>query len=125
MDLIDIPPCGLRLYGGATWSPDKPFSFEPCLPVDGAPRGFKRPTIEPLGVLSDMISPRLKQGHKIKSLQDPKWTQAVWDAVVRQVLAQDCALGTTVDEPIDASMINESGLANRRAIFAHSNCMRR
>ena len=85
MDLIDIPQCGLRLYGGATWSHDKPFSFVPCLPLGDAPHGFKRPVIKPLGVLSDVISPGLKRGHKIATAKDPKNTLAVWDAVVQQV----------------------------------------
>jgi hypothetical protein len=101
MDLTDIPSCGLRLYGGQTWSPDMPFSFVPCLPMDDVARGFKRPVIKPLGILSAIISPELKQGHKIEPLKDPKRAQAARDAVVRQVLSQGCALGTSVDEPAE------------------------
>jgi hypothetical protein len=99
MDLTEIPPCGVRLYGGQAWSPDIPFSFVPCLPMDDVVRGFKRPVIKPLGILSDLISPALKQGYKVEPLKDPKRTQAAWDAVVLQVISQGCALGTTVGEP--------------------------
>ena len=101
MDLIDIPPCGLRLYGGATWSSDAPFSFVPCCPIEGTPRGFRRPVIEPSGPLSGAITPSKKQGRKITLNNAP----AIWHAVVRQVLDQGCVLGTAVDEPPDASSL--------------------
>jgi hypothetical protein len=94
MDLFDIPPCGLRLYGGEIWSPEKPFSFVPCLPVDGEPRGFPRPVME----LTNIIKPSMMRGFKISRLDGPEHARAIWDAVVQQVLSQGCALGTTVDE---------------------------
>lgn len=102
MDLFEIPKCGLRLYGGENWSSEKPFSFVPCLPIDGRSRAFSRPIIEPSGVLSNLISPRLKQNFKITSLERPEIAQRVWAAVVQQVLAHGCALGTNVEEPSDA-----------------------
>jgi len=39
IDLIEtqIPGCGLRLYGGETWSSKKPFSFVPCRPAEPEP----------------------------------------------------------------------------------------
>lgn len=116
MDLIDIPPCGLRLYGGATWSPDKPFSFVPCLPVAGRARGFPRPVIEPKGVLSGIIKPALKQRHKISQRDSPTAATAIWDAVVEQVLAQQCALGTAVDEPTDPEVSYEAARARGETI---------
>ncbi len=100
MDLIekDIPGCGLRLYGGETWSSEKPFSFVPCRPAEPQPVGFSRPVIRPIGPLHSLISPALSQGCKIDSFT-PECARAVWDAVVQQVMDQDCALGTAVDEP--------------------------
>jgi hypothetical protein len=103
MDLFQIPGCGLRLYGGETWCSGRPFSFVPCLPVDGSPRGFMRPVIEPSGVLSDMISPNMKQNFKVTRVDSLRQVRLAWDAVVQQVLSQACTLGIAVDEP-DASI---------------------
>ena len=102
MDLFEIPRCGLRLYGGQNWSAEKPFSFVPCLPIDRLSRDFSRPIIEPSGVLSNLISPKLKQNFKITVLDGARTARLVWDAVVQQVLAHGCALGTNVEEPADA-----------------------
>src|SRR6266481_1318520 len=98
MDLIEIPVWGLRLYGSITWSPDKPFSFVPCLRAETAPRGFKRPVLEPPGPLEPAISPRLRQGFKIAEFEE-RHARAAWEAVVRQVVDQGCALATAIDEP--------------------------
>ena len=102
MDLIEIPDWGLRLYGSEAWSQDKPFSFVPCLPAQITPRGFKRPILEPLGPLGRAISPGLKQGFKTAQFEEQD-ACAVWEAVVRQVTDQGCALATTIDEPDDLS----------------------
>ena len=91
-----FPSCGLRLYAGATWSSDMPFSFVPCLPSGTRPSGFPRPVIQPTGVLKSLISPKLKQNFRVSSVED---ASEVWKVVVKQVLAQGCALGTAVDEP--------------------------
>jgi hypothetical protein len=98
MDLIQVPNFGLRLYGGETWSPEKPFSFVPCLPAEPHQNGFPRPVIKPLGPLKEVINPKSWRREKITEL-DEKDARAVWDAVVQQVMDQDCALGTVVDEP--------------------------
>jgi hypothetical protein len=98
MDLIEIPACGLRLYGSETWSTDKPFSFAPCLPAQTGPLGFKRPVLEASGPLNSVISAGFKQGFKVAELDEAD-ARAAWDAVVRQVVRQGCALATAVDEP--------------------------
>ncbi len=100
MDLIEnqIPECGLRLYGGETWSSRKPFSFVPCRPAQPQPIGFSKPVIRPIGPLYSFISPTLQQGCKIDSLTSGQ-AYAVWSAVVEQVLSDGCALGTAVGEP--------------------------
>ncbi|HEY3909451.1 MAG TPA: hypothetical protein VGM07_06130 [Stellaceae bacterium] len=118
MDLFDIPQCGLRLYGGATWSPNKPFSFVPCHQVTGAPCSFPRPVIEPSGILSDMIKPSRKQWHKITAVASQEHATAIWDAVVRQVLSQGCVLGTTVDEPPDTHFLSANQLHSEAIIGA-------
>jgi hypothetical protein len=99
-DLIDIPKCGLRFYGGETWSSEGPFSFVPCLPTTLDGEGFRRPVIQPSGILSGIITPTLSQGHKITTFDDDKYALAVFDAVVGQVINQGCCLATTIDEPI-------------------------
>lgn len=101
MNLFEIPRCGLRLYGGETWSPQKPFSFVPCLPVSPTPRGFARPTIEPSGALSSMISSNMKQNFKVTKVTGLREVRLAWEAVAEQVLAQGCALGTAVEQPSD------------------------
>ena len=59
MDLIEIPECGLRLYGAEMWSSGKPFSFAPCRPAEPQPIGFSRPVIRPIGPLASLIGPTL------------------------------------------------------------------
>jgi hypothetical protein len=100
MDVIEdqIPWCGLRLYGGETWSSEKPFSFVPCRLAEPQPIGFSRPVIRPIGPLQSLISTRLTQGCQIHTLT-PEGADAVWSAVVEQVLSHGCALGTAVGEP--------------------------
>jgi hypothetical protein len=99
IDLIDIPKCGLKFYGGKTWSLDRPFSFVPCRPATPHANGFGRPLIEPSGILKDVITPKLLQGYKITEFGDNKRADAAWDALVTQVVNQNCYLGTLVDEP--------------------------
>jgi hypothetical protein len=101
LDLIQIPPCGVRLYGGATWAPDRPFSFVPCRPVGAEPMAFPRPVMKRTGPLR-WISPRKTQGFTTgpSGMED---VRRAWDAVVEQVLRQGCVLGTSVDEIDDES----------------------
>jgi len=105
MDLIEIPDWGLRLYGSEAWSRDKPFSFVPCLPAQRAPRGFGRPVLEPLGPLEAVISPGQKQGFKAAQFEEQD-ARLVWEAVVKQVIDQGCALATTIDGPSDRAPSN-------------------
>jgi hypothetical protein len=100
MDLIQVPTCGLRLYGGERWSPEKPFSFVPCLPAKGLPTvGFRRPVIDASEPLKDIINPRRWRGPPPYVELDDKSADAAWEAIVQQVVDWGCALGTTVDEP--------------------------
>jgi hypothetical protein len=94
-----IPPDGLRMYGGEPWSKTRPFSFAPCVAVTGVPIGFPRPTIEPEGALLPILSGPLPLAYRC-TLVDAAAGHAAWREVVRQVLAQGCALGTRVDEPL-------------------------
>jgi hypothetical protein len=100
LDLIQVPPCGLRLYGGEPWSSEKPFSFVPCLPGERLPTaGFQRPVIDARGPLQKVIDSGLwPQNVNVTELDD-KSADAAWDAVIQQVLDWGCALGTTIDEP--------------------------
>jgi hypothetical protein len=118
MNLFDIPQCGVRLYGSATWSSDKTFSFVPCLPIDGVARAFARPIIAPSGILSDVIEPSQKQHHKITAVESQEHAKAAWDAVVRQVLLRGCFLGTAVDEPPDARRLSGSLLHSETIVAA-------
>jgi hypothetical protein len=93
MDLAEIPGCGLRLYGGETWTSEKPFSFVPCRPAEPQPAGFARPVIK-----YSLISSTLRQGCKIEKVNATA-ARAFWGAVVQQVLSQDCVLGTSISEP--------------------------
>lgn len=97
--LIDIPSCGLRLYGGETWSSDKPFSFVPCRVVESKPLAFPRPRIRPVGPLESVITSAMKQNFKLTELDGPERARAIWNAVVDQVVSQGCLLGTRVEEP--------------------------
>ena len=106
MDLFDIPKCGVTLDGGATGLADKPFSFVPCHPSDGTPCSFRRPVIEPSGIFSDMICPRMPGGHKITRLDGVMNATDVWSAVVQVVLSQGCHLGTAVDDSPDAQLLS-------------------
>jgi hypothetical protein len=117
MNLIQIPAFGLRLYGGKTWSPDKPFSFVPCLPATPHPTGFPRPVIEPSGPLKNIITPTKSQGYKIEKL-DEQCAHAAWDAVVAQVTSQGCYLGTLIDEPDLGTRAQNLGRAASREIVA-------
>ena len=99
IELIDIPSCGLRLYGGETWSSDKPFSFVPCRVVESKPIAFPRPRIRPVGPLESVITSAMKQNFRRTALDGPERARAVWDAVVDQVLSQGCVLGTRIEEP--------------------------
>jgi hypothetical protein len=93
MDLAEIPGCGLRLYGGETWTSEKPFSFVPCRPAEPHPIGFARPVIR-----HPLISSTLRQGCKIETVNAIS-AREFWSAVVQQVLLQNCAMGTFISEP--------------------------
>lgn len=100
LDLIQVPASGLRLYGGEPWSPEKPFSFVPCLPAECLPTtGFQRPVIDPRGPLEKVINPELWPQNVNATDLDDKSADAAWEAVVQQVIAWGCALGTIIDEP--------------------------
>lgn len=102
VDLMCIPSCGVRLYGGATWAVDRPFSFVPCRPVGTDLIAFPRPVIESTGPLG-WIAPLQNQGFKTgpSGVED---VRRAWDAVVDRVLRQGCVLGTSVDEIGDESL---------------------
>jgi hypothetical protein len=100
MDLIQVPACGLRLYGGELWSPEKPFSFVPCRPAERLPTaGFRRPVIDASGPLKNVIDPKRWRGPPKVTELDDKCADAAWEAIVQQVVDWGCALGTTIDEP--------------------------
>jgi hypothetical protein len=80
------------------WSPEKPFSFVPCLPAEPHKKGFPRPVIKPSGPLKEVINPKSWRTHIITEF-DEKDARAAWDIVVEQVLDRHYALGTAVDEP--------------------------
>lgn len=91
------PRESFRLYFGAT--PASPvgrmFSFFPCLPYDAGGQGFVRPEIRIDGV----ITPRLTQGKRLNRQPHVGNAEALWDEVVRQVIAQGLALGVHADLP--------------------------
>lgn len=99
MDLVELPPAGVRLYGGQTWTPHAPFSFVPCFAWNQSQNPFPRPPLRPLGPLKSVIAPAMTMGFKMTSVDSGPGFRAVWDAVVDQVLAHGCALGTKVEEP--------------------------
>jgi len=102
VNLVDFPPCGLRMYGSRGWSaeePKEPFSFTPCLPLAGEPQGFARPSIKPGGVLQSVINPKMKQNYKVTECGRDE-VKDIWCEVVDQVLSAGCALATRIDEPV-------------------------
>jgi hypothetical protein len=99
MERVHLPPCGVRLYAGATWSADKPFSFVPCVRVSGDVTPFARPRIQPTGPLRSVVQPAMKLGFKRTTASGAASAREVWDEIVDQVLEQGCSLGTHVEEP--------------------------
>jgi len=91
------PPCrSCRLYFGATV--DRPmngmFSYFPCLPAEGAPCGFERPTI-----VMDQITQGLLQGKRGSAVADLDQMSSLWQTVRGQVEAQGLFLGLNADMP--------------------------
>lgn len=99
LDRIQIPKCGLRLYSGQRWRSDGPFSFVPCKQHHRTWKAFSRPVIRPEGPLTGKISPNLKQNFKELTESASEDGSIIWKEVVRQVISQGCALGTSIDEP--------------------------
>jgi hypothetical protein len=122
MELVELPPSGVRLYGGQRWMPDAPFSFVPCVTWDDARMPFARPGLQPLGPLKSMITPAMKMGFKVTELDIAPEARAVWDAVVGQVLKQGCCLGTDVREPSWADISPISSHAEQVRSCRPRNC---
>lgn len=98
-----------RLYDGATFeaSVEGMFSFFPCLPYEGHPRGFARPTIRIPGVITD----RHYQGKKLNRQDQVYDVKRLWDEVVRQVTEQELVLGISASLPAAAATAtNTTGL---------------
>lgn len=107
-DRIQFPSRAVRLYRGAGWVPGKPFSFAPCLPFNGSPKGFARPVIRPQGPLRDKITPAKNQNYKVTEITDHADVVRAWSAVVEQVQSQGCSLATRVDEPLVTQKLAKS-----------------
>jgi hypothetical protein len=86
-----------RLYLGATLEDpvDGMFSFFPCLTGDGIAQGFARPAIR----IPEVISPKMTQNKRLNPRQSTDEITPLWNEVVRQVIAQDLALGIHADLP--------------------------
>lgn len=73
-DYCDPHQVGWRLRGASpSLARNETCSFVPARPLDGAPQGFPRATID----LDGLITPSLLQGQKITPL-DPEAIRAVW-----------------------------------------------
>jgi hypothetical protein len=85
------------LYLGATVSEpiDGMFSFVPCLPVSGEPRGFVRPRLDN----AEVISPKLAMAVRLnRNLQSDR-IRPLWQWTAESVLKEGLALGTSVAMP--------------------------
>jgi hypothetical protein len=86
-----------RLYFGVTR--DKPlhgmYSFFPCQTVEAKSKGFARPKISLLGVITD----NLNQGKKLTERQSLGEMKLLWDKVAEQVEQQGLALGVYAEMP--------------------------
>lgn len=98
-----------RLYDGATFEApvEGMFSFFPCLPYEGHPRGFARPIIRIQGVITD----RLYRGKKLNPQDHASDVKRLWDEVVRQVTDQGLMLGIHASLPAaPTTTTNNTGL---------------
>lgn len=86
-----------RLYFGA--NADDPvegmFSFFPALPVERAPHGFPRPTID----LWEAITPTMTQGKRLNKQTNFEDVHQLWERVVEQVRAHGLELGVYAQPP--------------------------
>lgn len=86
-----------RLYFGAMF--DAPlegmFSFFPCLPAVGAPRGFARPEID----LAEIVTPTMTQGKRLNPQPDLAHVRELWGRVASIVEDQGLKLGVYADLP--------------------------
>jgi hypothetical protein len=88
-----------RAYSSQPHTPgvDQPFSFVPCRPVGNAVR-FARPLLEPEGILSTLITPKLRQQAKVVEV-DNETACAVWQHVRAVVEQHELALGVHLAVP--------------------------
>lgn len=88
------------LYEGATPndSVEGMFSFVPCLPVEGEPRRFARPTIELPGVINPK-SIQAQSGFTARARVPISDAKSHWQSVVKQVRQAGCQLGFGFPEP--------------------------
>jgi hypothetical protein len=94
-----------RLYRGATTKApvDGMFSFSPCLPYDGGPRGFARPALD----LGHFLTPNLAMQARC-TVATAAESHDTWSRVVDQVLSAGLMLGThfampTGSNPLEAA----------------------
>ncbi len=86
-----------RLYIGATPTDqlNGMFSFFPCVPREGAPRGFRRPKI----TLNGRSTPSMRQAKKLTPIDSLSEAKTLWDEVVAQTRQQGLMLGTRASVP--------------------------
>ena len=90
-----------RLYRGRRYAGtiDEPFSFVPCLPFNGSPRGFPRPRLR---LESRWVAPRLAMGAKATPVSADQLA-TLWQHILGTIEAAGLAMATQVQAPARAS----------------------
>ena len=92
-----MPDKTFALYRGAT--AEEPvegmFSFVPCLPTNGEPRGFVRPLLEN----DEVITRKLAQSVRLNRDVAPERIPDFWEWTAERVLDDGLALGTRIAMP--------------------------
>jgi len=99
----DLQRESFRLYFGASYENpvEGMFSFFPCLPFEGEPRGFRRPIINIADSVSGkpVIDGAQNTGKRYTELSKLETIKLLWDRVVKQVTEQSLYLGIATDLP--------------------------
>lgn len=104
----------LVVHTGRTRAQAEAFSYVPARISPDAPSLFGRPELRPEDGLEDIISPGTQGINVTHDLSDSD-RDAVWKAVVNQVVDQGCVLGYHAAEPTFLSHEEAMDLARREA----------
>lgn len=115
----------LVVHTGRTKAQADVFSFVPAQISVQAPSLFARPELRPEGGLEDVISPGTQAIKVTHDLSDAD-RDAIWNAVVQQIVSQGCALGYHAAEPTFLKHEETSDIARRepRPLMAGSSLPR-